>query len=451
MRKEDLPESGRSAQSIIDLANRLIEWSQTTGAPEALQGGLNEPYIQPAGPDDPQPNPTDRPEAIVLYREKLEPSKEIELVGASLARYLANPANREKTIAVLAPRNVRGEEMVAELERRKIEVVDSLMRSSAGTRASAGALSEILEWLSDPKSPNRLAKTYRVWRKASAPGEDKALVERCGSHLRAIRNVEDFLAGLPDRDWLERSGLEQSEPAVFAQLLAFRESARRWQSAVLLPVDQLVLTLAQELFSEPADLAVAHKMAGVLRQRADLHPTWQLPELSEEIAAVARNERRFLGFSQEDTNFNPDDYPGKVVVATIHKAKGLEWDRVYLLSANNYDFPSGAAYDHSISEKWFIRGSLNLEAEALAQLETAAASGEYEWYEEGQATAKARLDYARERLRLFYVGITRARSELVVTWNSGRDGKQIPSLPLQELINFWEREHGRQERGNGSQ
>ena len=453
VRAEDLPESGRSSLSVIDLANHLITWSQSAVAPEPLQEALNTPYILPTEPGDPQPNPVDNPGAVWLYREKFEPGREINAIGQSLEKYLRDPANQEKTIAVLVPRNTRGDEVVDELRRRKIDVVDSLLRSTAATRASAGALTEILQWLSDPKSANKLSKTYRVWRRAGkTPADEKSLTEQCAAHLHSIRNVEDYLAGLPDRDWLELSGLEQAAPAAFEQLLAFRETARRWQSAVLLPVDQLVLTLAQDIFSEPADLAVAHKMAGVLRQRADLHPTYQLPELTEEVASVARNERKFLGFSQEDSNFNPDNYKGKVVVATIHKAKGLEWDRVYLLSANNYDFPSGAAYDHYISEKWFIRAGLNLEAEALAQLETVVATGEYDWYEESQATLKARQDYARERLRLFYVGITRARSELVVTWNTGRDGKQIPSRPMLELMDYWESRSGPpQEVPNGPQ
>ena len=74
----------------------------------------------------------------------------------------------------------------------------------------------------------------------------------------------------------------------------------------------------------------------------------------------------------------------------------------------------------------------------LAQLQAALEVSEYSWYEEGQATLDARLDYTRERLRLFYVGITRARSELVVTWNSGKDGDCLPSMPFVALQNFWE-------------
>ena len=60
------------------------------------------------------------------------------------------------------------------------------------------------------------------------------------------------------------------------------------------------------------------------------------------------------------------------MITTVHKAKGLEWDRVYLMSVNAYDFPSALPGDSFISEHWYIRDGLNLEAEALAQLEAVA-------------------------------------------------------------------------------
>ena len=124
----------------------------------------------------------------------------------------------------------------------------------------------------------------------------------------------------------------------------------------------------------------------------------------------------------------------------MHKAKGLEWDRVYLLSCNNYDFPSGMQYDQYVAEKWFIRGRLNLEAEALNQLKIALSNDLYDWYEEGTATQEARLDTVRERLRLLYVGITRAKKSLIVTWNTGRNGEQQPSQPFLALHGFLDRQ-----------
>jgi DNA helicase-2/ATP-dependent DNA helicase PcrA len=220
-----------------------------------------------------------------------------------------------------------------------------------------------------------------------------------------------------------------------ALLEAFRALVRRWQQATVLPIDQLILTIAQDLFIEPADLALCHKLAVMLRSISEKNPEWRLSELTDELAVIARNERRFLGFDPEDTGYKPE--PGKVTVSTLHKAKGLEWDRVYLMSVNNYDFPSAQPYDDYIGEKWFIRGQLNLEAEALEQLDCLTESRSCA---EGHATRKARLEYVAERLRLLYVGITRAKRELVLTWNTGRsrEAKQM-AVPFIALHTWWER------------
>jgi DNA helicase-2/ATP-dependent DNA helicase PcrA len=48
------------------------------------------------------------------------------------------------------------------------------------------------------------------------------------------------------------------------------------------------------------------------------------------------------------------------------------------------------------------------------------------------------MNYVSERLRLLFVGITRAKQELILTWNSGRDGGLLPSLPFQALLGYWE-------------
>jgi DNA helicase-2/ATP-dependent DNA helicase PcrA len=131
-------------------------------------------------------------------------------------------------------------------------------------------------------------------------------------------------------------------------------------------------------------------------------------------------------------------------VATNHKAKGLEWDRVYLLAVNNYNYPSYQAHDTYIAERWFVRDGLNLEAEALAELAILAAPGEAGSEpvppEEGDATRRARQAYVSERLRLLYVGITRARQDLIITWNTGRRrGERLqPATPLVALHARWQ-------------
>ena len=183
-------------------------------------------------------------------------------------------------------------------------------------------------------------------------------------------------------------------------------------------MDQLILTVGQDLFGEPAELALAHQFAVVLRGYADANPAWRLGDLVAELQQVASNPRRkFLSLAHDDNAFDAGAHRGEVVVATMHRAKGLEWDRVYLTALNNYDFPGGQAHDVYRGERWYLRDSLNLTAEALAQL---AALGSGASYVEGEASRAARLEYVEERLRLLYVGITRARRDLILTWNTGR-------------------------------
>lgn len=460
-KKDELPVSGRSQPFIIDLANQLIDWVTASHPEPACRNALSVPYIQPAAADDPQPNPAPDADSIRLIDKKYTPEGEVEAVANSLEKWL--PGHPDWTVAVLVPRNARGVDVVNELKKRKIDYIE-LINSTNTTRMAAGALANILSYLADPSSPLKLSKAYQVWRRdwrdeealreairaenqdadeqeIAASGEALlAMTKSAAELLRKTRHVEEYIfpAANPDSLPFDFSDSEENL-ALENELFAFREAVRRWQAATLLPVDQLLLTLAQELFTSPADLALAHKLALVLRQSAENHPDWRLPELTAELGVIAKNERRFIGFSDDDSGFDPEKHRGKVVVTTMHKAKGLEWDRVYLMSVNNYDFPSLQPYDTYISEKWFVRSRLNLEAESLAQLRAAFASGEYDWYEEGAATLAARVDYTRERLRLLYVAITRAKRDLIVTWNTGRKGESQPSLALQALTGWMER------------
>jgi DNA helicase-2/ATP-dependent DNA helicase PcrA len=432
----DLPNSGRSMQSIMDLANYLVDWTQEAHPVPKVRDALAPPYIVPTPPGDPQPNPEDRPEHLQIVGRRLSPQAELKAVADSLEAWL--PEHPESTVAVLVPRNYRGFELANLLKEREIPYHE-LLRSTQATRETAGALGNVVNYLADPTSAKKLATVYRVWRREDR--EDEALAKQLqwvAKRLRKVRRVEDFLWPRADRDWLDESGWEIEAPPLHVQLVEFRRLVRRWQAATSLPIDQLILTLAQDLFDEPADLAVAHKLASVLRHYAALHPEARLPALTEELAVVARNERKFLGLGEDDTGFDPETYQGQVVISTVHKAKGLEWDKVYLISVNDYNFPSALPGDPYISEKWFVRDRLNLEAELLAQLRALQENPELFPYAEGQPTQEARWDYAAERVRLLYVGITRAKQALVMTWNTGRRGEAQPAAPFIALQTWWE-------------
>ena len=129
-------------------------------------------------------------------------------MGQSIQKWLEDENNRKLTLAVLTPRNVRGYEMVDELRKRGIEVIDSLLNSTSATRAAASALSEVLRWLAEAHTTSRLSKAYQAWRKTMPlNSEEKPVLERAARQLGSIRRVEDFVAPMPGSDWLENSGL----------------------------------------------------------------------------------------------------------------------------------------------------------------------------------------------------------------------------------------------------
>jgi len=342
----------------------------------------------------------------------------------------------DQTVAILVPRNQRGDDVTAALKKEGIEAIE-LLQSTIHTRMAVQAIIDVFDYLSDPNSPAKLANLFRAWMRLTGDESiEKKLVESTTALIRRVKRVEDYIWPGFEYNWLTETNRQDVNQKVITLLETFQSRVRRWQMASILPVDQLLLTISQDLFRESTDLALSYKLSTLIRRSSIDHPEWRLPEFTQEMVLIAKNERKFLGFSQEDTGFNPDEYRGRVVVATIHRAKGLEWDRVYIMSVNGYDFPGELAHEHFIAEKWFIRDRLNLSAETLAQFEAAFNQNEWESYEWGDATQKSRLDYIRERLRLFYVGITRARKELIITWNTGRNGDLYPAIALVALQNL---------------
>ena len=434
--EKNLANSGRSSSGIIDLANYLIKWTKHDHPIPALRHALNYPLIELTPPGDPQPNPPFLANSIYISPDKRTPEAEMTAVVRSVGNWIKE--HPDQTAAILVPRNERGVKIISELKEKGVPTVENLS-STLSTRQTAQFLADILSYLDDPSSNPKCARILAAFAKAFGfPESINSDLQTAVTFIKKCPRLEDFLAPWPGNDWLNQLRQNGASETVLTILSDYRGFLKRWTDATLLRIDQLLLFIAGDIFKDPAELALSHKLALLLERTLKNHPDWRFPQLIQELNLIANNERKFIGFTGEDTGFDPDQYKGKVTVTTIHKAKGLEWDRVYILSVNNYDFPSAEIEDQFISEKSFIRGRLNLPEEALARLEALLKKDKLGVIiEEGPATLEARNLYAAERLRLFYVGLTRARKELMVTWNSGRFGNQKPSLPFSALYDYW--------------
>lgn len=450
VQSQSLSVAGRSAAPIIDLANYLVMWTRNEHPNEALRDTFLPQRIQLTPPDDAQGNPpAEEARLQIVYStgRVYTPDQEIDMVAQSLAQWL--PANPERTAAALVPENQHGFKLAERLKALGVPY-EELLRSTSSTRETTKRLEQVIKYLAKPISPQsaaQLADLYRDqwWRlhlgrhTAEDATEGDQWLATAHSALAGLKHVERFLfpeEGVLLTEALELPDSDLLEP-LYQDLEAFRQTVHRWLYASHLPIDQLVLTVGQDIFSTPPEIALGYKLAQLLRGFALEMPNARLTEFAAELQRISSNERRFLGFEDAEVGYTPK--VGMVTIATMHAAKGLEWDRVYLLSVNDYSFPSAQATDRYLDEKYYLRGSLNLGAEARAQLECLIADQEYI---EGEASVQARLDYAAERLRLLYVGITRAKRQLGIYWNSGRfhykgkEQEQQPSLPLLALWSY---------------
>jgi len=445
-----LPNSGRSALPIIEVANALIAWSRTSHPTLSAELALAPPRIEPTPPGDPQPNPPAGKPAVYFYEKAVTPDNELDVIVTSLKRWLAE--NADKTVAILAPDNGRGNVIVGALKQAGLAIDSDLLRTTAGVRAAAKILATVTGYIADPQSAALLRRLWEdVWypqwaaRRQTAPDDEDSPttvmaklpepVSVFGRALGNLREPESFV--FPDqRDFLDNLSWLDGMERFRGLLQEFRADLQRWSRAVVLPVDELLLTLGNDIFTEPADLALTHRLAVLLAKLATENPAWRLPDLAGELENIAQNKRRLLGFTEESTGYSAK--PGVITVATMHAAKGLEWDRVYLTAVNTFSFPSGLPNEQYRSERWYVRDNLNLAAEAEAQLRQLH-MGTLDDYAPRRASQQARLDLAAERLRLFYVGITRARRELIVTYNTGRQAEKNPlppALPFTVLAEY---------------
>ena len=430
--RENLPNSGRSGKPIIDLANELIRWVEEDHPVLELRDALSRPLIEPTPPGDPQPNPPAQECRRALIDLQDDPDEERHRVVKSIKKWL--PDNNESTVAVLVPTHSHGAELIKILKKNRVPFSDALLPLTTQTREAAGALSSILNHLTDPTKQVHLIKVYRVWfyrvLKQEKNEANQAILDEHLKWLKECRANESLIWPIPGADWIEER--KEHLPAhILSHFERFREQVQIWHKLVLLPFRDILTALSQDLFDQPEKLAMTQLFCDEIHRELHLkklgqtinEPPLQLKDYQVELTNIAQGKRRLRSIEADKAGFDPDAHKGEVIVATMHGAKGLEWDRVYLLSVNDYEFPSGLEGDKFRAERWFIRDNLSMEAEVLAQVDSVLDEQEYS---EGAATHEARLDYARERLRLLYVGITRARKELMITTNVGR-GKNKPA------------------------
>jgi DNA helicase-2/ATP-dependent DNA helicase PcrA len=347
-------------------------------------------HIRPVGFNDPQPDANPDPEGTGLeIRFPPDVNQTVNLIARRVAALLAQEP--EARAAILVRENRQGRFITERLRNPEQYGIDVNLKDlgidlydvgehDRHSHVPADVLT-VLQFLDRPHSPDYLKATLQllVDRQLIPPQDLNALVSW----------PEQFLYPGP-------LDPPQSEPVL---------QARRYCTGLLharleLPHYQLIPFIALTLQYEQAELATADKLAHrIALQTADQ------PSMSASLDAlneIVRAER----FEPVETDDPDSRYirAGQLTIITMHKAKGLDWDFVFIPFLHDHVMPGNLRV---LPQAQFL-GDFNLSEVARVQIR-AHIHGEDAIPDIPAAWNRAASLKVAEEYRLLYVAMTRAR------------------------------------------
>jgi DNA helicase-2/ATP-dependent DNA helicase PcrA len=435
----EMDQAGRSTQVIIEAANFMVNWvnqrygnmatsnrpvddglfSEVASPLTALEKPFRVQFIQPVATDDPQVDANPLPEGRGLeIRFPPDVVQTVEIIGQRVADLVRRyPDGR---MAVLVRENKQGRFIAdllqnpsqhgigVDLSELGIEVYDVGQRDRH-SHIPAEMLT-LLQFLDRPHSPDNLKAALKV------------LVDR---HLIPTQDL-NLLTSLPEQ-FLYPGPLDapQPEPVMRAR----RYCAGLLRARVELPHYQLIPFLALTLQYDQTELATADKLTARIAQQTEANQS--MSTVLDVLSEIVRSER----FEPVEVDNNEARYTrsGQLTIITMHKAKGLDWDFVFIPFLHEQLIP-GRPW---IPPQAQFLGDFSLAEVARAQIRSHI---HQESAIPGVALAWERANYLKlsEEFRLLYVAMTRAKRLLWMsaeqkapfTWNKPENLEEKPVCPV---------------------
>ena len=425
-RLASIEQAGRSCDRIITAANFTLHWVNKHGATRAFR----RQDILPVGSNDPQPNANPAP--IGKGVELVRPKTTVDTVKQLAQRVSAAFAEDETLSAAVLVRESRQGKFLREiledpqqagvdLEARGIEIYDVGARDRQ-THIPQEILA-LLQFIERPHSPDNIKAALRVL-------VSRQLIPTQDLNPLAT-NPEQFLYPGP------LDAPPQTRPA---------QQARRYCTALIrarleLPAYHLIPFLGLTLGYDQSELATADKLAARIAQQTLEDST--LTAMLGALQDLLSNER-FRAVEAEDTE-SQYTRPGQLTIMTMHKAKGLDWDAVFLPFLHRRNIPGEVWIPQQIQ----FLGDFALDEVARAQLRAythavyAQTSKPDPIPDLETAWQQASNLKRAEEYRLLYVAMTRAKRLLWMsaarqapfTWSNPSNLQDAEASPVFVAIN----------------
>jgi len=412
---EPLFKSNRSSRDIIELANYFLEWTRKSHPLIEVRKALENQKIVPCGEGEFPENPKVDGYGIRVLNYKNRWSEKDEILDIILRFQNRFP---EKTVGVLLPDNRKIEDLAKELRKKDIEF-RILSDTPESIREGINYISAILDYVAEPYNNFKLLHLFNNHYYKIEKDEDR-------------ENFNNYILGVAlellifDRDSL-LIPKSIDEDRVFSEFLNFLKRIEAMLEYKESSLEKFLIFISEVFEFEDEKVTLITKISSDLSKILKLNPKWELKDVAANLKIAKDSQFSYLAKSTEIENGIVDKDEKKIILTTYHKSKGLEWDLVIMGSLDNFNFP---AYlnDEGRGKYSFLNESFEYFYEVTKyELEKEFLDKSYR-----NPITIAKVERISERVRLLYVGITRAKEYLIISGDKN-------SIYLKELKKFIER------------
>ena len=407
-RLAEMDQAGRSTQIIIDAANFALEWvnNQDFAKIQHRQAPFRNQKIQPVNQENGNPQPVGK--GLELHTPR-DIHHTVELLSQRVIELFSE--NPQACAAILVRENRQGRWLAAALEpickEHKIKLYD-VGEKERRSHVPQEILS-LLQFCDRPHSPDYLKATLEV------------LVER---QLIPTQDI-NTLASLPE-EFLYPGLLATPQTEIVQKAAHLCRSLLR--AYLELPFYQIISFFALSLKYDQAELATADKLAE--RVNLQIFGNSSMGAMISTLSEIVNSER-FESVEPENVEAQYTK-PGQLTIITMHKAKGLDWDYVFLpflhenLIPGRFWIPPQGQFlgDFTLSEVARAQIRAGLHKKPIPDIK--------------QAWEESKYLKIAEEYRLLYVAMTRAKKLLWMsaaqkapfTWNKPENLQTSAPCPL---------------------
>ena len=398
--------SNRSSKDIIDLANNLVSYVTKEFKQIECREALEAMDIKTV-PENRGYKENPKSEVYSINTKRYNTWKdEIE----KTVMYAKNIKKRypDKSIGILVPYNDQITQVARVLTDNNLEF-EELGPNSLNKRRMLVNISYIIDFILNCEDIQKLIlildKVFIHTDNDLGKSDFLELIKKYNTEELIYNNKEDLII--------------DTESDIYKGYIKGINAIKEILEYPITRLDLLILFIGEKLELEKEDRAVIDYVSFYIKYLSLENTNISLIDIYEIISNTKNKVFNYIiDVVYEINGYEPQ--PGSITVCNYHKSKGLEWDCVFLLGLVQYNFPDNTNQKFQ-SDKWYLKEKyknpmaiVKFEIDKILNKNT---DIDYMY--------QSKIDVINEKIRLLYVGITRAKEMLILSCSLYKDETEI--------------------------